>query len=214
MYRKRECTSQLVYRMCEEHAVDRLTTYNFARLSDEVEDALSFKVRNADPRIRPFYSRILYTWYITRGDYRNGQLPDRPSPMSIIDTILRLLAALTMYQRARKLANVIGSNPDQFISLAEQQLEAFVVSINALSLIDPKSAWFVLPLSAETGNEVSACSSGLECRGRPASLSRAKDGSYPNISRSPSMLRANATPKSLNCPTYRKRRPSSVPSWS
>lgn len=119
-----------------------------------------------------------------------------------------------MYQRARKLANVIGSNPDQFISLAEQQLEAFVVSINALSLIDPKSAWFVLPLSAETGNEVSACPSGLECTGRPASLSREKDGSCPNISRSPSMLRANVTPKSLNCLTYRKRRPYLVVSWS
>ena len=58
--------------MCEEEAVDRLMALNFAGLSDEVEDALAFKTRNADPRIRPFYSRILYTWYINKGDYRNG----------------------------------------------------------------------------------------------------------------------------------------------
>ena len=47
-------------------------TYSFAGVTNEVEDALSFKARNADPRIRPFYSRILYTWYIDHGDYRNG----------------------------------------------------------------------------------------------------------------------------------------------
>lgn len=73
------------------------------------------------------------------------------------DRILRPLAALTMYQRARKLGNVISNNPDQFLTLAELQLEAYLVCINALSLIDPKSAWFVLPISAEGGNEVGAC---------------------------------------------------------
>ena len=59
--------------MCEEHAGERLMTYSFAGITDEVEDALAFKARNADPRIRPFYSRILYTWYVSRSDYRNGE---------------------------------------------------------------------------------------------------------------------------------------------
>lgn len=58
--------------MCEENAVEKLASFNFAGFNTEVEDALSFNARNADPRIRPFYSRIIYTWYITRGDYRNG----------------------------------------------------------------------------------------------------------------------------------------------
>ena len=69
--------------MCEENAVDRLMALNFAGLADEVEDALAFKARNADPRIRPFYSRILYTWYVSRGDYRNGECPRRP-PFSFL----------------------------------------------------------------------------------------------------------------------------------
>ncbi|CAL1702056.1 unnamed protein product [Somion occarium] len=117
---------QLVYRMCEENAVDRLMSFNFAGLTTEVEEALSFKVRNADPRIRPFYSRILYTWHVSRGDFRN--------------------AAAVMYQRARKLGTLYD-NPADFDALAELQLEAYVVSINALSLIDPASAWFVMPLT-------------------------------------------------------------------
>lgn len=59
--------------MCEENAVEKLMSFNFAGFSDEVEDALAFKARNVDPRVRPFYSRILYTWYVLRGDYRNGE---------------------------------------------------------------------------------------------------------------------------------------------
>ena len=58
--------------MCEENAVEKLVSFNFVGFNTEVEDALSFNARNADPRVRPFYSRILYTWYITRGDYRSG----------------------------------------------------------------------------------------------------------------------------------------------
>ncbi|THH33738.1 hypothetical protein EUX98_g479 [Antrodiella citrinella] len=121
---KQDCVPSLVYRMCEEHAVDRLIGFNFVGLNDEVEDCLSFKARNAEPRVRPFYSMILYTWYISRNDYRS--------------------AALIMYQRARKLAG-FTSDPADFHALADLQLEAYAVSINALSLVDPNSAWFVLP---------------------------------------------------------------------
>lgn len=65
--------------MCEEDAVPRLMTFNFSGLVDEVEECLAFKARNADPRSRPFYSRILYSWYVLRGDYRNGQYTLRRS---------------------------------------------------------------------------------------------------------------------------------------
>lgn len=71
--RRRECVSQLVYRMCEDNAVEELVTFNFAGFADEVEDALSFKARNVDPRIHPFYSKVLYSWYVFKGDYRNGK---------------------------------------------------------------------------------------------------------------------------------------------
>jgi hypothetical protein len=60
--------------MCEEHGIEHLMSFNFVDLVDEVvERSLSFKVRNADPRVQPFYFRILYTWYVTHGDYRSGE---------------------------------------------------------------------------------------------------------------------------------------------
>ena len=70
--------------MCEEHAIERLMSFNFVGISDEVESALSFKARNADPRMQPFYSRILYTWYVTHGDYRNGE-PARLCRSPLVD---------------------------------------------------------------------------------------------------------------------------------
>lgn len=149
--RKRECVGQLVYRMCEESCVDRLMTYNFAGLADEVEGSLSFKSRNADPRIRPFYSRILYTWYISRGDFRSGEC----HVSCRMNHVLKLYkGASTLYQRARKLGSS-NCKPDEFLFVAEMQLEAYAASMNALSLLDPKSAWFTLPISGESKDQVS-----------------------------------------------------------
>ncbi|TFY70144.1 hypothetical protein EVG20_g2860 [Dentipellis fragilis] len=128
---KRECTRQLIARMCEEHAVEKLMSFNFVGITDVVEAHLSFKARNAEPRSRPFYSRILYTWYVSRGDYRN--------------------AALVMYQRARKLST-LKIEPSQFVSLAESQLEAYVVAMNSLRLLDQKNAWIVLPITPDSGH--------------------------------------------------------------
>ena len=142
--------------MCEENAVDRLMALNFAGLADEVEDALAFKARNADPRIRPFYSRILYTWYVSRSDYRNGASALHCSSGDSSGADGRT-AALTMYQRARKLAVLMG-DASAFAELAELQLEAYVVAMNSLALVDPKSQWITLPITAETGHEVSGVS--------------------------------------------------------
>ncbi|KAF9569446.1 hypothetical protein CPC08DRAFT_678255 [Agrocybe pediades] len=122
---KLECATHLAIRMCEENAVEKLMSFDFAGVASEVEAALAFKVRNADPRLRPCYSRILYTWYTRKGDYRN--------------------ASLTMYQRARKLQDII-TDSQAFIALAEDQLESLSVAINALYLVDEKFAWVVMPV--------------------------------------------------------------------
>ncbi|KAF8204833.1 nucleoporin Nup120/160-domain-containing protein [Pholiota molesta] len=129
---KRECASQLAIRMCEENAVQKLMNFDFVGIAGEVEAALAFKARNADPRIRPSYSRILYTWYTRRGDYRN--------------------ASLTMYQRARKLQDVI-TDVTSFIALAEDQLEALSVAVNALNLVDEKNAWVLMPIVSDTSRK-------------------------------------------------------------
>ncbi len=56
-----------------------------------------------------------------------------------------------MYQRARKLAALSNAinDPAQYFVLGEQQLEALVISSNALALLDQKDAWIVLPVVPE-----------------------------------------------------------------
>ncbi|THU83924.1 hypothetical protein K435DRAFT_870799 [Dendrothele bispora CBS 962.96] len=130
---KRESISLLVYKVCENNWVNHLMTFNFSGFANEVEDALAFKARNVDPRLQPSYSRILYSWYLHRGDYRN--------------------ASLTMYQRARKLHALIANNPALMTTLADEELEAYTISMNALSLADSKTMWFMLPGSVETEHE-------------------------------------------------------------
>jgi nuclear pore complex protein Nup160 len=71
--------------MCEENAVEKFVQFDFTGITSEIEAALAFKARNADPRSRPSYSNILYAWYVRRGDYRNGsyhQLLPLPTTMS------------------------------------------------------------------------------------------------------------------------------------
>jgi hypothetical protein len=69
------------------------------------------------------------------------------------------IAALAMYQRAKKLQDLIN-DPTLFASLAEEQLEAYLVAINALSLVDQKNAWVLLPMPADQAHEV--CSISLD----------------------------------------------------
>lgn len=58
-----------------------------------------------------------------------------------------------MYQRARKLAVLIEQH-HAFRDLAEQQLEAYIIAMEALALVDRKNAWIVIPVTAETEHEV------------------------------------------------------------
>ncbi|EIW82466.1 hypothetical protein CONPUDRAFT_123432 [Coniophora puteana RWD-64-598 SS2] len=130
---KRDCIGDIVYRMCEDNAVEKLMSLIFTDLANEVEDALAFKARNTDPRVRPFYSRILYTWYTMRGDHRN--------------------ASRTMYHRARKLAED-PQRLDNIIEPLEDQLESFMLALNSLSLCDSRSAWFTVPIVNDSTTEL------------------------------------------------------------
>ncbi|KAF9452001.1 hypothetical protein P691DRAFT_795643 [Macrolepiota fuliginosa MF-IS2] len=121
---KRECVSQLTFQMCENDAIAVFMSFDFAGIAKEVEAALSFKARNAEPNSRPAYAHILYTWYVQRGNYRDG--------------------ALVMYQQAQKLA-AKTSDVASFVEIAQAQLEAITIAINALSLIDSNRAWIVVP---------------------------------------------------------------------
>lgn len=135
-----------MYRICEGNAIDQLTTYNFAGFTDEVEATISFKARNVDPRIRPNYSRILYSWHTLRGDYRNGT----PCHLGIHSYVNTRVAALAMYQCARKLHDIVTTSSALLAELADEELEAYMIAMNSLSLVDPKNAWILIPGSVES----------------------------------------------------------------
>jgi nuclear pore complex protein Nup160 len=66
-------------------------------------------------------------------------------------------AALAMYQRARKLQALID-HPTTFVSLAEDQLEAYNIAINSLSLVELKNAWVLLPITSDSAHQVRSLS--------------------------------------------------------
>ena len=60
--------------MCESNEVGRLNQLGFVGMQKDVEGLLSYKARNSDPLRFPNYYKMLYSWYISRGDYRSGDL--------------------------------------------------------------------------------------------------------------------------------------------
>ncbi|KAG6885255.1 hypothetical protein C0993_004112 [Termitomyces sp. T159_Od127] len=58
------------------------------------------------------------------------------------------IAALAIYQRARRIQDLV-TDPEAFAALSEGQLEAYNLAINALSLVDARSAWILLPLPTD-----------------------------------------------------------------
>lgn len=80
-------------------------------------------------------------------------LPQRFVDTSPLPVVMRrntkIPAALVMYQRARKLTT-LAAEPENFVAMAELRIEAYLGSVNALSLVDQKVAWIAIPLNAES----------------------------------------------------------------
>ena len=70
---RRDFLSQLISAMCEANEVGRLTALGFVGIQKDVEEMLGYKARNSDPLKFPNYYKVLYTWHISRGDYRSGE---------------------------------------------------------------------------------------------------------------------------------------------
>jgi nuclear pore complex protein Nup160 len=85
----------------------------------------------------------MYSWYIKRGDYRNGSYSEPSSPSGINGCSS---AASTMYQRARILEQHFSDDIHLRFRLISLQVEAYIIAINALCLLDDRDAWISLPL--------------------------------------------------------------------
>ena len=75
-------------------------------------------------------------------------------PPAVVRHNTKIPAALVMYQRAKKLAT-LSAEPENFVSMAELRIEAYLGAVNALSLVDQKVAWIAIPLAAESDYTVS-----------------------------------------------------------
>ncbi|WVR06261.1 hypothetical protein IAU60_003291 [Kwoniella sp. DSM 27419] len=120
---KRDFLGQLISVMCENSEVGRLNSLGFIGFQKDVEELLRFKARNSNPLRTPNYYKVLYSWHISRGDYRS--------------------AGEIMYLQGRRFAE--GSSNMPAFELSAMQARSYLAAINALSLVDKRNAWVSVP---------------------------------------------------------------------
>ena len=125
--RRKDFLGQLISHMCEANEVGRLNALSFVGFQQEVEKLLSFKARHSDPLRHPNYYKVLYSWHISRGDYRS--------------------AGEIMYLQARRLSVNPGKSSISLFELATMQARSYLAAINCLSLVDKRQAWIAIPIA-------------------------------------------------------------------
>ncbi|KAJ2157215.1 hypothetical protein GGF46_004660 [Coemansia sp. RSA 552] len=119
-----DCLRHLTGVLCErDGGVAILCRLSFPGLQEEIERNLLFKARHSDLLVRPNYYKILYSFHVYRGNYRN--------------------AASAMYQYARRLTTVMRNTGDVARLLVEQG-QALLACVNGLSIVDRQYAWVVV----------------------------------------------------------------------
>lgn len=106
--------------MCEANEIGRLNSLGFIGFQKDVEERLNFKARNSDPLRTPNYYEVLYSWHISRGDYRS--------------------AGETMYAQASRFGEVSTTKLNR-TEIAAFRARSYLSAINALSLVDKRNAW-------------------------------------------------------------------------
>jgi len=121
--RRRTCLREFVTALCEEGEFGRLCSLPFASLQLDVETALEFKARNSEVDHVPNYYKLLYSYFVFKGNYRK--------------------AGTAMYRYAKRLAN----EARQFsLQMAGEETRAYLAAIHSLSLVEKKNAWIIGPV--------------------------------------------------------------------
>ncbi|CAG8793048.1 19418_t:CDS:10, partial [Cetraspora pellucida] len=107
--------------MCEKKQVSKLLEFPFINFRRDFETILEFHARNHDIKESPNYSKICYTYYLSRQQNRD--------------------AARIMYQYANKVENM-GSIFDNFQKGMTELASSYLSAINALEVLDKSLAWF------------------------------------------------------------------------
>ncbi|KAK4058160.1 hypothetical protein OIO90_000899 [Microbotryomycetes sp. JL221] len=117
------CLAHLISVMCETHHLEQLLSFSFVGLEADLERNLSFRARNSDPLSTPNYYTVLYSYHISRGDYRS--------------------AGTVMLQQARRLGSV-PAHSIGYRQLATLQCQSYLAALNALSLVSKENAWIAV----------------------------------------------------------------------
>jgi len=70
--RQRDCLRQFVTALSEEGDFNRLCSLPFSNLQLELENTLEFKARNSPIPSQPNYYKVLYSYFVFKGNYRKG----------------------------------------------------------------------------------------------------------------------------------------------
>lgn len=127
--RKRDLLGQLISAMCEAHEVGRLVSLGFIGFQRDVEERLNFKARNSDPLRTPNYYKVLYSWHISRGDYRS--------------------AGEIMYAQGQRFAEASSAKASHY-ELSAMRAQSYLAAINALSLVEKRNAWISVNVNPES----------------------------------------------------------------
>ncbi|UZJ52360.1 hypothetical protein CBS101457_001680 [Exobasidium rhododendri] len=135
---QRRWLPDLISRMCEQGQVELLLSLNFASLQSEVVSTLGFKARNSNSIEEiEFYFDLLYAFYVNRSDFKNAG-----ATMWQMGIRLRQIA-----QGARRIfadgeSQLEATVEEEVRSLSIMEARSYLASINVLSQLDQREAWF------------------------------------------------------------------------
>ncbi|KAI9202807.1 uncharacterized protein BJ171DRAFT_512078 [Polychytrium aggregatum] len=161
---QKNCLERFVTKLCEHGEIEALCTkYSFSGLGTDVERFLKFKastqVLGPDRRSDavnsgevPNYYRILYSYYVFRGDFRSAGLAMYENACA--------LASIKLFQGSRlhegpgagdlSVRHRQSIQPSSVVTekeittLTRQQAECYLVAINILSLLEPSEAFLLV----------------------------------------------------------------------
>jgi len=143
----------LVTAMVSQDQGERLCSYPWIGLQDEVDDALKYNCQQVlDVSIGPPFHQVLYAWRIQKGDYRGGKFVEVPWGYDY-DLLTWATAAYILYERLQRLrtANVGSTDPNSRVVA-----DGYLALINVLSCVSEDQAWIL----SETRVDADGVSSG------------------------------------------------------
>ena len=117
--RRKDCMKRFVIELCNQNKYKLLCSFSYSGVEKDIEDVLESRARSADPMTTNCYS-LLHSFYSNRCNYRR--------------------AAVVMYECIVRLNGEMTT-----LLILQKQAKCYLAAINALHLVDKKSAFVLKP---------------------------------------------------------------------